>query len=128
MGTAAGFRSGSSTCPYSHTAIKALHDVALTLNVSLTVCWRRRRSDEMTELVDDLSKADTTRAREHNNSSLGYMSRTLLNFMKNPRPERCLGAAISRELSSWMEVLDCHVEWQDSVSHLIKYPKRKFSD
>ena len=54
--------------------------MAMALNVSLSVCWRRRRSDEMTELVYDLSKSDMTKAREHPDSGLGYISRTLLNF------------------------------------------------
>ena len=128
VGTAAGFGSGSSTCPFAHTAIKSLHDVAMALNVKLTVCWRRRRTDEMSMLVDELSKSDTARVMEYDNPVPGYMSRTLVNYMSNPRPERCLGTAISVELASWMETLDCHVEWQDSFRHLVRYPKRKFSE
>lgn len=128
IGVAAGYGSASSTCLLSHTVIKALWDVSRALNITLSVCWQRRCSDEMTVLVDQLSKSDHSLTRAFHSSKMGYVSRTLSDFMKNPRPERCLGVAIVKELSSWMETLDCHVEWRDSYEHLVRYPKNKFSE
>ena len=128
VGVAAGFGSASSKCLLAHSVIKALHDVSRALNVTLTVSWRRRCSDEMTTLVDQLSKGDSTLTKAFHSSRPGYTSRTLALFMKDPRPQRCLGVAIAEELSSWMETLDCHVEWKDSYEHLVRYPKNKFSE
>ena len=82
----------------------------------------------MTVLVDQLSKSGCTLTRAFHSSKMGYVSRTLSNFMKNPRTERCLGVAIVKELSSWRETLDSHVEWRDSYEHLVRYPKNKFSE
>ena len=125
---AAGFGSASSTCLLAHTVLKALEDVSRALNVTLTVCWKRRCSDEMTTLVDQLSKGDSTLTRAFHSAKMGYVSRTLANFMRNPRPDCCLGVAIAKELSSWMETLDCHVEWKESYERLVRYPKNKFSE
>ena len=124
IGVVAAFNSGSSTCLLAHTMAKALFDVSASLNVRLSVVWRRRCSDRSSVIVDALSKADTTRALSlmEGSPTPGYVSRTLTSFMKNPTPERCLGKAITVELSSWMEVLDNQVEWKDSYSHLVKYP------
>ena len=47
----------------------------------------------MSMLVDELSKSDTSRVMEYDNAVPGYVSRTLVNYMRNPRPERCLGAS-----------------------------------
>ena len=106
---------------------KAMFDVAASLNVKLSVVWRRRCSDRSSVIVDALSKADTTLALGlmKGSPSPGYVSRTLSSFMKNPTPERCLGKAITVELASWMDVLDNQVEWRDSYAHLVKYPVKR---
>ena len=103
---------------------KAMFDVAASLNVKLSVVWRRRCSDRGSVIVDALSKADTTMALSlmRGSPSPGYVSRTLTSFMMTPVPERCLGKAITVELASWMKVLVSQVEWKDSYIHLVKYP------
>ena len=121
------FQKGSSSCLLAHSVVKALNDVATSLNVKLSVVWRRRCSDRGSVIVDKLSKAETKEALElmQGVASPGYVSRTLSSFVKNPRPERCLGKAITTELASWMEILDHQVEWTDSYQHLVKYPVNK---
>ena len=123
----AAFNRGSSTCLLAHTMAKAMFDVAASLNVKLSVVWRRRCSDRSSVIVDALSKADTALALGlmKGSPSPGYVSRTLSSFMKNPTPERCLGKAITVELASWMDVLDNQVEWRDSYAHLVKYPVKR---
>ena len=125
VGVVVGFRNGSSTCLMAHTAIKALHDVAAALNIHLSVTWRRRCSDELSVAADELSKSNPSKIVGDTEAKMGYVSRTLTSYMRNPRPERCLGRAITQELSSWMEVVQNQVEWADSYSHLVRYPKRK---
>ena len=125
VGVVIGFRKGSSSCLLAHTAIKALHDVAAALNIHLSVIWRRRCSDELSIVADNLSKSNSSQIMKDSEATLGYTSRTLMSYMRNPRPERCLGRAITQELSSWMEIVQNQVEWADSFSHLVKYPKRK---
>ena len=125
IGVVIGYHKGSSTCLLAHTAIKALHDVAAALNIRLTVAWRRRCSDDLSIIADDLSKSNSSKIMETRDAKPGYMSRTLISYMRNPRPERCLGRAIAQELSSWMETVQTQVEWVDSYVHLVRYPKRK---
>ena len=62
---------------------------------------------------------------ENKEANLGCMYRTLISYMRNPRPEHCLGRAIAQELPSWMEVVQAQMEWADSYNHLVRYPKRK---
>ena len=62
---------------------------------------------------------------ENKEAKLGCMYRTLISYMRNPRPEHCLGRAIAQELPSWMEVVQAQMEWADSYIHLVRYPKRK---
>ena len=123
----AAFSKGSSTCLLAHSVVKAINDVAISLNVKVSVVWRRRCSDRGSVIVDKLSKAETKEALElmQGSAAPGYVSRTLSSFVKYPRPERCLGKAITMELASWMEVLDHQVEWKDSYQHLVKYPVNK---
>lgn len=125
IGVVIGWRKGSSSCLYAHSVIKALHDVAAGLNIHLTVVWRRRCSDPLSVVADELSKSSSSQIMENMEAQPGYISRTLIAFMRNPRPERCLGTAILEELSSWMEILQTQVEWKDSFGHLVRYPKRK---
>lgn len=122
---AAAYNTGSSTCLLAHSIAKSLHDVARGLNISLSVSWKRRCSDRLSRVADFLSKMEMEAAKQELGSEdlvLGYTSRTLATFMQNPRPERCLGLAILKELSSWMETLEVHVEWRDSYEYLVKLP------
>ena len=52
IGVVAAFSSGSSTCLLAHSMAKALSDVASSLNVKLSVVWRRRCSDRSSVIVD----------------------------------------------------------------------------
>ena len=104
-----------------YSAIKALHDVASALSVNLEILWQRRCSDRGSSAADHLSKRRTAEAAKEMGGldRLGYKSRVLDAYIRNPSVERCLGLAIAQELGTFTETLEWDVEPVTSFRHLM---------
>ena len=50
--------SGLSTCLMAHPGARALHEVSRDLNTRLSVSWKRRCSDNLSRVVDYLTKRE----------------------------------------------------------------------
>ena len=117
------WRKGSSRCPYAASVVKALRDVARALNVRLDICKVTRCSDEGSVAADMISKGKAmTWARDNPGAVVGYLSRTLGYWLRNPLPTRVLGAAIARELSVMGPVLVWDKEDEHELCDLTVYP------
>ena len=118
------YKSGSSRCLFTYTIVKALSEVARGLNVILSVEKVPRCSNEGSIVSDLISKGlcrqwlETTSGAEW-----GYLSLTLMSWVSNPAPTRCLGIAILREMSLKFPVLVWSVEDESELSQLIKIPR-----
>ena len=83
------WRKGFSTsCFYSYTVVKAIHDIAKGLNTRIHIQKITRRSDAGSVAADALSKADFKEFREmmpNHNLEMCWVPRTFMRWLEDPR-------------------------------------------
>ena len=123
IGTVFGWRKGSSRCPYAATVIKAIRDVARALNIRLDIVKITRCSNEGSIAADTISKGSPmVWVRNNPGVRVGYLSRTLTAWLRDPFPSRLLGVAVADELSRLGPVLSWDREEQEEICDLVIYP------
>ena len=109
IGLCYAYAKGHSRCLYAHSVAKALHYVAVSLNVNLRVEKTPRCSGRGEVVADELSKGNITKALAlmddpmKNPSSVPLV---LKEWIKDPFPSRTLGEMIMDELAEFTKVLD----------------------
>ena len=131
VGFAECFRKGSSSCPYTYSACKALYHIARALNAEILVRWTPRISGPGERVADNLSKgkfAEAFQEASNFSPSPSYIPRTLVAWLENPVKTRLLGQAMVEEMSDYTEVLRWGIEEQVAVNALVVRGKRKSCD
>ena len=111
---------GHSRDPYTYTVCKAIETVARSLNTRLEIRHQKRCSDIPTTAADTMSRGKVTDIFEAVGTSspcrLGWVSRTLCRWLRDPKPTRLLGNKIVSELATVTSVLSLEVEWEDELN------------
>ena len=131
VGFAETFHKGSSSCPYTYSACKALYHVAEALNMGTQVRWTPRVSGPGERVADHLSKGKLCEAfKEAPGLATGPsdIPLTLLAWLTNPSKTRLLGQAIVEEMAGYTEVLRNGIEERLAVEALVKRAKRKHNE
>ena len=98
----------SKGCQLGNTVIRALYLLARSLNCSLWVEHIHRCSCSEAIVADSISKSDFQTLRREMSQADTLPRRvplTLVNWMKNPKPNRLLGEEILAEMSRSTEIL-----------------------
>ena len=117
------WNAGHSRDPLCYTVVKALDTVARALNIRLNIRHRLRCSDPGTTAADQLSRGrvkEILAAVDSPSSRVGWISRSLCAWLRDPFPTRLLGAAVVKELSTFCPVLDMELEWNEELNVLWK--------
>ena len=113
-----------SSCPYTYTVAKAIHDVGIGLNckvntqisfnnylislLKVSVTKTKRCSSEGELVADALSKGDWQKAKFYmpdKRVDPEFIPRVLLKWIRNPLPDMRLGEKVLSEMSSYSKVL-----------------------
>ena len=102
------YKKKHSSCLYSYTVAKALHDVSKALGATTKVIKTKRCSGPGEEAADALSKGDWSRAwsfMPHKKTNPGRIPVSILEWMTNPEPDLDLGSKILHDMSKYTDVL-----------------------
>ena len=102
------FKKKHSSCPYSYTIAKAIHDVSIGLNCVVHIKKTPRVSGDWEVVADALSKGNWEQAwplMPMKNDDPSYIPRALLRWINHPVPDMDLGKKVLAEMADYTHVL-----------------------
>ena len=122
------FNKGHSSCDLTSTIILAMQRFAQAIGANISLEWVPRCSSKQTLAADYLSKGLFHLASETVGLPVvpGRYSLTLASYVEGPVVTRCLGQAMAKEISQFMETVPTGMETISEVETLVKLKKTDY--